>query len=271
MTDNYAVIGNPIEHSQSPFIHATFASAMNETISYDRISGDTDRFAEHADVFRKTGGKGMNVTAPFKLDAFSYATQRSKAVEMAGAANALKFADGEIWAENFDGCGLVRDVVDNLQQPLKAKRILLLGAGGSARGVVLPFLEQEPDELIIANRTRIKADALAETFSDYGHVRACGLDDIDDGPFDLIFNAICTKRANSSLRLDDRIFKDARLAYDLSYGGQSSFLEQAKHNDVYVRTGIGMLVEQAADSFAWWRGTRPDTKPVIEALMARFA
>ena len=162
MTDQYCVIGNPITQSKSPFIHSMFAQACGQDMSYTRLEAPSDGFANAVDAFVQSGGKGMNVTTPFKLEASDYATERSQAVKLAGAANALKFDGGQVYAENFDGIGLIRDVSDNLAMPLSGKRILLLGAGGAARGALLPMLEQKPKEVVIANRAIQKAYDLAK-------------------------------------------------------------------------------------------------------------
>ena len=189
MTDRYAVIGNPIGFSKSPLIHGMFAQATGQDIEYTAIEGPLGGFAGAVDAFRALGGKGLNITAPFKLDAFAYANERSERAQLAGAANAMKFDGDRVLAENFDGVGLVRDVTHNLVSPLKGKRVLLLGAGGAARGALLPFLEQQPAELAIANRSVDKAHALAKMGAAKGKVRGCAYAELVGQTFDVVFNA----------------------------------------------------------------------------------
>lgn len=273
MSDRYAVIGNPIAFSKSPLIHGSFAQATGQDIEYRKIEGPLGQFRETVDAFRAAGGQGLNITAPFKLDAYAYATERSPAAELAGAANAMKFEGDRVLAENFDGVGLVRDVVHNLGQPLAARRVLLLGAGGAARGALLPFLAEQPAELVIANRTEDKARELARIGARHGHVRGCGYDALEGEQFDIVFNA-----TSASLRADlppvpATVFASATLAYELAYGkGLTPFLRLAQGAGVqHLADGVGMLAEQAAEAFAWWRGVRPDTRAVIEQLTIPLA
>jgi shikimate dehydrogenase len=256
MTDKYAVIGNPIDFSKSPFIHMSFASSTQQDIAYTKILGPLGGFKETVDQFRSAGGRGINITAPFKLDAFQYASKRSPAAELAGAANALSFAGDEVIAENFDGVGLVRDVVHNLKHQLKNKRVLLLGAGGAARGALLPFLFEAPELLVIANRTLSKAQELnriaEKNKTQQTQVSALPFSELAGMQFDVIFNAT----------------RPESLAYELAYAkGLTPFLQLAKSSGVtHLADGVGMLAEQAAEAFAWWRGVRPDTSEVIRAL-----
>lgn len=271
MTDHYAVIGNPIDFSKSPAIHMAFARTTGQDIDYTKVLGPLGEFRPTVDAFRATGGLGMNVTAPFKLDAFAYATERSSRAEIAGAANALKFETNTVIAENFDGVGLVRDVVHNLAVAIKGKRVLLLGAGGAARGAVVPFVEQQPAHLVIANRAPAKADALATIARAAGVdcvVDACGLEDLREQTFDLVFNATSASLRGELPAVPMTVFGQTSLAYDLAYGkGLTPFLRLAQHAGVVqLADGVGMLVEQAAEAFAWWRGVRPHTADVIRAL-----
>ena len=270
MTDLYAVIGNPIHQSKSPLIHGMFAQATGQDLHYSAIEGPLDGFAAAVDAFRAAGGRGLNITAPFKLDAFAYATERSERAELAGAANAMKFDGDRVLAENFDGVGLVRDVVRNLNCPLKAKRVLLLGAGGAARGALLPLLEQEPAELVIANRSLDKAQALARIAeaSGAGHVRGCTYADLAGQAFDLVFNATSASLQTELPPVPASVFAPGCLAYELAYGkGLTPFLRMAQNAGVQrLADGVGMLAEQAAEAFEWWRGVRPDTRAVIEKL-----
>jgi shikimate dehydrogenase len=268
MTDRYAVIGNPIGHSKSPFIHGSFAAATGQELEYTALEAPVDGFAAALAAFRGAGGLGLNVTAPFKLDAFASASHRSERAELAGAANALKFAGAEVLAENFDGVGLVRDVVHNLGLPLRGRRVLLLGAGGAARGALLPFLAEEPAELVIANRTRDKALALAAIGAPRGRVRGCGYDELGERPFDAVFNATSASLRGELPPVPSAVFAGAQLAYELAYGkGLTPFLRLARDGGAArLADGVGMLAEQAAEAFLWWRGVRPGTADVIRAL-----
>jgi len=265
--DAYAVIGTPIGHSKSPQIHTLFAQATRQRMHYGAIEGRIGHFAEDVQRFRRGAGRGLNVTAPFKLDAFALATQHSEAARMAQAANALKFSGETVWAENFDGAGLVRDVVHNLHRPLRGQRILLLGAGGAARGALLPLLREQPAALVIANRTPQKAHALAALAASAA-VSACALDDLEGARFDVVFNATSASWQAHALALPGRAFAPGALAYDLTYGqGLTPFLRAARSAGVaQLADGVGMLVEQAALAFAWWRGVYPPTQAVIAQL-----
>ncbi len=268
MTDRYAVIGNPIAQSKSPFIHSTFAALTGQDLEYTRIEGEIGGFAKAVDAFRAAGGRGMNITAPFKLDAFAYATERSARAQLAGAVNALKFDGQRVIAENFDGIGLVRDLTHNLNFQLTGKRVLLLGAGGATRGALLPFLEQQPSELVIVNRSVAKAQELADKFQHAGGISACGYGDLGTQQFDIVLNATSASLHAELPPLPTSVFANGALAYDLTYGkGLTPFLQLARHAEVQrVADGVGMLAEQAAEAFEWWRGVRPDTKDVIAKL-----
>ena len=268
MTDRYAVIGNPIGHTKSPLIHGMFARATGQDMLYSALLGPTEHFVETAQAFRLGGGLGMNVTAPFKMDAFRWATGHSERAKLAGAVNALKFEDDHILAENFDGVGLVRDVVHNLGQPLRGKRVLVLGAGGAARGALLPFLAEQPALLVLANRTVGKAQALAKEVSAHGKVHACGLGDLGGQRFDVVFNATSASLSGELPAVAASVFGDDALAYELAYGkGLTPFLRLARNAGIKrLADGVGMLVEQAAEAFEWWRGVRPHTREVIDAI-----
>ena len=268
MRDRYAVIGNPIGHSRSPMIHGTFAKATGEDIEYIALEGPLDGFEGTVHDFRAEGGQGMNVTAPFKVQAFNMATDRLERAQLAGAANALKFDAGRIFADNFDGLGLVNDIQRNLGCPLHGRRVLLMGAGGAARGALLPFLEQHPAELVVANRTVDKAQALAQQFSARGNVRGCGYSELANARFDFVINATSASLKGELPAVPTNVFGDDCVAYDMVYGkGLTPFLRQARDaGAALVADGVGMLVEQAAEAFAWWRGVRPDTRSVIERL-----
>ena len=272
MTDKYAVIGNPIDFSKSPFIHMSFARSSQQDIEYTKILGPVGGFKETVDQFRKAGGRGINITAPFKLDAFQYATRRSPAAELAGAANALSFSGEEVIAENFDGVGLVRDVVHNLKHQLNNKRVLLLGAGGAARGALLPFLFEAPEILVIANRTLSKAQELKsiaeKNKAQQTNVSALSFPDLAGMQFDVIFNATSASLRNELPAIPATVFGSESLAYELAYAkGLTPFLRLAQNAGVrHLADGVGMLAEQAAEAFAWWRGVRPETGNVIREL-----
>jgi shikimate dehydrogenase len=270
MTDFYAVIGNPIHQSKSPLIHGMFAQATGQDMHYSAIEGPLDGFAGAVDAFRAAGGLGLNITTPFKLDAFAYATECSERAQLAGAANAMKFDGDRVLAENFDGIGLVRDVVHNLNCPLKARRVLLLGAGGAARGALLPFLAHEPAELVIANRSLDNAQALVRIAeaSGAGPVRGCTYQDLAGQAFDVVFNATSASLRTELPPVPASVFAPGALAYELAYGkGLTPFLRMARNAGVLqLADGVGMLAEQAAEAFEWWRGVRPDTRAVIEKL-----
>ena len=272
MTDRYAVIGNPISHTKSPLIHGLFAQEARQDMEYTAIEGPVEPDTAFADVvrmFAAGGGKGMNVTAPFKLKAFAMADERSERAALAGAVNALKFEGGRILADNFDGIGLLRDIEINLGLPMSGKRVLMLGAGGAARGALLPFLEAKPAELVIANRDVAKAQALAAQVAGRGAVVACGYADLEAmGRFDLVVNATSASLTGDLPPVPPSIFRPEGMAYELAYGKRlTPFLRLARNAGVRnIADGVGMLVEQAAEAFAWWRGVRPETRPVIDRL-----
>jgi shikimate dehydrogenase len=269
MTDHYAVIGNPVAQSKSPLIHAAFAKETNQDLDYVPIFGPIGGFAGRVDQFRREGGRGLNVTLPFKLDAFAYATDLSERARTAGAVNALKFDGARAFADNFDGVALVRDIRQNLGFPLAWKRILLLGAGGAARGVIAPLLQERPASFVIANRTPQNGAALAEEFSRFGPVDCLEYVELERAlAFDLIVNTTSASLQGEAPPVPARSFAEGSLAYDLVYGkGLTPFLRAARSAGApHIADGLGMLVEQAADAFEWWRGVRPQTKPVIEAL-----
>ncbi|KVP08667.1 shikimate dehydrogenase [Burkholderia ubonensis] len=276
MTDQYAVIGNPIGHTKSPLIHGLFAQETRQDISYTAIEGPIEpagAFATAVRAFFEDGGKGINVTAPFKLDAFAMSDERSERAMLAGAANALKYDGGRILADNFDGIGLVRDIEANLHLPMSGKRVLVLGAGGAARGALLPFLEAAPAELVIANRDVDKALALAAQVAGRGSLVAVSYADLARmGRFDLVVNATSASLTGDLPPVPPSVFSPAGTAYELAYGKRlTPFLRLAKNAGVHgIADGVGMLVEQAAEAFAWWRGVRPETSSVIDRLAVPF-
>jgi shikimate dehydrogenase len=268
MTDRYAVIGNPIGHSKSPLIHGTFATTTGQDLEYTAIEAPLDGFASAVHSFRANGGRGLNVTAPFKLQAFELATDRLERARLAGAANALKFEADRVFADNFDGVGLVNDIQRNLGVPLSGKRVLMLGAGGAARGALLPFLAQKPAKLVIANRTVEKATALAAEVASHARVVACGYRDIVDDRFDVVVNATSASLKGELPPVTPIVFGTGALAYELVYGkGLTPFLRLAQNAGAKrLADGVGMLVEQAAEAFVWWRGVRPQTRTLIDRL-----
>jgi shikimate dehydrogenase len=270
--DRYVVIGNPVAHSLSPEIHARFAEQTGERIEYSRLLVPEGRFMICAQEFFDAGGRGANVTLPFKVNAFHWATHHGERALRAGAANFLmQRAPLEIFADNTDGAGLVADLTRNLGVALSGARILLLGAGGAARGVIAPLLAQSPRSLLIANRTAAKAAELAREFGDLGPITATSLEAIGGEAFDVVINATSTSTRGEALELGALRWSPATFAYDMAYGGAAKpFLARAAAAGARASDGLGMLVEQAAESFALWRGKRPDTGPVLRALRERL-
>jgi shikimate dehydrogenase len=269
MTDQYAVIGNPIGHTKSPLIQGFFAEQTGQDMEYTAFEAPIGGFATRVDEFRRSGGLGLNITAPFKLDAFDYATELSERARLAGAVNAMKFSGNRVAAENFDGVGLTNDIQLNLKFPLKHRRVLLLGSGGAARGAILPFLKQQPAELVIVNRTISKAHELVERFSSYGTLSAVGYEALAGlGPFDVVVNATSASLRGELPPVPAESFASGCLAYELVYGkGLTPFLRVARDAGArQIADGVGMLVEQAAEAFEWWRGVRPATRPMIEKI-----
>lgn len=266
--DRYAVIGHPISHSKSPLIHRLFAQATGQTLEYTAIEAPLDGFKAAVEAFRAQGGRGMNVTLPFKLQAFGIATDPMESARLAGAVNALKFEGDRIWAQNFDGIGLVNDIQRNLGVSLAGKRVLLLGAGGATRGAILPMAAQQPALIAIANRTADKAHSLKADFAPRANLQTGGYDELAGESFDVVLNATSTGLSQAELPLPAGLFAPGALAYELVYGkGLTPFLQQARAAGVtQIADGVGMLVEQAAEAFEWWRGVRPETRPVIERL-----
>lgn len=263
MTDRYAVFGHPIAHSKSPQIHAAFARQTGQDMTYEAILAPKEGFADSVAAFVAAGGRGANVTVPFKEAAFRLAGRLSPRAERAGAVNTLRFDADGILGDNTDGAGLVADLTRNLGCVLAGKRVLLLGAGGAARGVIEPLLGQQPAAVVIANRTVSRAQDLAALF---GHgVRASGFDALDT-PFDLVVNATAASLAGELPPLSPRVFGAVTLAYDMMYGRDTPFLDFARSHGAATADGLGMLVEQAAEAFYLWRDVRPDTAPVIAAL-----
>jgi shikimate dehydrogenase len=267
----YAVMGNPVAHSKSPRIHTLFAHQFKHHIEYTAIQVDDGGFAQAVEQFRANGGAGLNVTVPFKQEAFHLADHLSERAKIAQAVNTLRFEpDGRLFGDNTDGTGLVHDLDKNLGVPLKDRRILVLGAGGAVRGVLAPLLKHRPALIVIANRTLSKARDLAEEFAHYGKVEASGFKELKGKHFDLVINGTAASLKGEVPPLPDNLFTTNALAYDMMYGEKSKpFLDWAAvHGAKQVEDGLGMLVEQAAESYLIWRGVRPETRSVIERLRA---
>jgi shikimate dehydrogenase len=268
MTDRYAVIGNPIAHSKSPAIHAAFARQCGQDMAYEAILAPLEGFRAAVEAFRQAGGRGMNVTVPFKLEALELADKPTERARQAGAVNTLRFEAGGVFGDNTDGTGLVRDIREELGIALRGKRVLILGAGGAARGVVLPLLEEQPAQLAIANRSVDKARTLKTEFASSGELVVGGFTDFAAGNFDVVINATSASLGGEELALPAGLFAPDSLAYDMVYGkGTTPFMATARRQGAArVADGLGMLVAQAAESFFIWRGVRPETAPVLRML-----
>jgi shikimate dehydrogenase len=269
MTDHYAVIGNPIAHSKSPAIHAAFAHQTGQQMTYGRILGDLDDFGGDVRQFVAEGGRGLNVTLPFKQQAFALLGDLSPGAAAAGAVNTIVVLDGGLLCgDNTDGAGLVRDLTANHGFSFAGKRLLLLGAGGAARGVLRPLLEQKPAELVIANRTAARAAELAASAGAADGVSGGGLDGLSGQPFDLIINATSSGLDGAVPRLPEQCLAEGGWTYDMLYADEPTpFCRWGQaRGAARALDGLGMLVEQAAESFALWRGVRPETSPVIAML-----
>lgn len=271
MTDRYAVFGHPIAHSKSPEIHAAFARQTGQVLSYEAILAPLDGFIASAIRFQEAGGCGANITVPFKQQAFEWCQQRTPRAQKAGAVNTILFRDNTVLGDNTDGAGLIADLQQNLQFVITQKRVLLLGAGGAAHGVIGPLLACAPARLVVANRTVERARELSAHFQHAGlpTVEACGLTDLTEA-FDLIINATAASLGGELPKVSSRIFETSSLAYDMMYGKTlTPFLAWAQQHGAQTADGVGMLVEQAAEAFYLWRGVRPATAPVISALRAQ--
>lgn len=265
----YAVMGSPVSHSKSPLIHSLFAEQCGIALEYRAIHVDQGSFESAVRQFRAIGGRGLNITVPFKLEAWQLAGRRSARAELAGAVNTLKFLDsGKIYGDNTDGAGMIQDIVVNLGVPVKDASVLVLGAGGAVRGVLGPLLEAKPAVVHIANRTVAKARELAENFSQLGPCTASGLDKIGTASYDIVINGTAASLQGVVPDLPASIFADGGLAYDMMYGSKpTAFLVWADKNGAsHCSDGLGMLVEQAAESFEIWHSVRPQTAAVIQQL-----
>jgi shikimate dehydrogenase len=276
MIDRYAVIGNPVAHSKSPQIHTLFAYENGQDMEYGRLLAPLDGFRHTVERFRAEGGKGLNVTLPFKEEAYRLATSHSERARTAEAVNTLRFDASGIYGDNTDGAGLVRDIRDNLGFAIAGRRVLMLGAGGAARGVIGPLLAEHPKDLTIANRTVERARALERHFGPQSAsqpaptVRASTYEALSGSQFDIVVNATSASLAGALPPLPRGVYAAGALAYDMMYGrGLTPFLEHARAEGAgRTADGLGMLIEQAAESFFVWRGLRPRTAGVLASLRA---
>lgn len=273
-SDKYAVFGNPIKHSKSPQIHRMFAEQTRQQLSYRAHKVDVGKFADAAKSFFDNGGKGLNITVPFKMDAYNFADELSDRARLAGAVNTLALQDdGKIYGDNTDGAGLVRDICENLAWEVTDKRVLLLGAGGAIRGVLEPLMKLNPSQVLIANRTVEKAQKLARDFSEFGNVGACSFEALNANQYDLIINGTSASLAGELPPLPSDALTNEGCCYDMMYSAAPTpFMRWGAENAAWaVSDGLGMLVEQAAESFCIWRGTRPTTRGVIDAIREQLA
>lgn len=271
MTDRYMVVGNPIAQSRSPRIHSLFAEQSGEDIFYDSMLVEPEEFDQVAGEFFSSGGKGMNITAPFKQDAYRFAQRLSTGARTAGAVNTLsRESTGEIVGHNTDGVGLVADLVRQ-QQPVNDQKILVLGAGGAVRGVLEPLLNMAPAKLVIANRTYDKAEQLAKGYAGYGSIEACPIDQLTAECFDLVINGTSASLAGQTIELPREILGNACFCYDMVYSSEpTAFMNWAAEAGARTSDGLGMLVGQAAESFRIWRGVSVDIVKVIATLRAEM-
>ena len=273
MTDQYAVFGNPINHSKSPAIHRQFAEQTGQDLHYAKQLVAEDAFVKTAQAFFAEGGKGLNVTIPFKVEAFHFAQQLTPRAECAGAVNTLAIqADGKILGDNTDGIGMVHDM-HNLGWELRGKRILVLGAGGAVRGIMQPVLAEYPTQVVIANRTLSKAEELAVHFHDLGDVQARSFEQLAGERFDVVINGTSASLSGDLPPLPTGLLNPNASCYDLMYGAEPTvFLKwAAEQGAVKLADGLGMLVGQAAEAFYLWRQIRPEVVPVITALRRQLS
>ncbi|WP_417596160.1 shikimate dehydrogenase [Oceanospirillum sp.] len=273
MTDRYAVFGNPIAHSKSPQIHQAFARQTQQLLSYEALLAPVDAFAQSLRAFLADQGRGCNITVPFKQDAFETAEQLTARAQRAGAVNTLWLAeDGQLWGDTTDGVGLVRDLTDNQQVGISGQRVLILGAGGAVRGVIEPILEQKPASVMIANRTVSKAELLVDIFKDLlpegCTLSVCGFTDLEGQQFDQVINGTAASLSGDLPPLPDNLLADNAACYDMMYGAETTVFNQwaLNHGAAKAIDGLGMLVEQAAESFRIWRGVKPETTEVLADL-----
>lgn len=273
MTDLYAVFGNPINHSKSPHIHRQFAEQTGQDMHYNKQLVNEGEFEQAAQQFFAEGGKGLNITVPFKVNAFNFAQRRTPRAERAGAVNTLaKLADGTILGDNTDGIGMIHDM-HNLGWEIEGKRVLVLGAGGAVRGILQPLLEEKPARVVIANRTLSTAETLAKNFLDLGDVSAKGFAQLEGEVFDLVINGTSASLQGELPPLPNKLLANNACCYDMMYGAEPTiFLQWAKQQGATaLADGLGMLVGQAAEAFYLWRQIRPEVVPVITAMRRQLA
>jgi len=269
LIDHYAVFGHPINHSKSPRIHRLFAEQTGQALEYTAQDVPAEQFQTAVAAFFAEGGKGLNCTVPLKELAWSYADHKTERAQLSKAVNTLALqADGSLLGDNTDGIGLATDLIDNHDLDLSGIRILILGAGGASRGIILPLLEQAPQTLVIANRTVDKAINLAVEFHNRGPISGCGFDDLNNRQFDLILNATSASLSGQLPPLPAGLLAENGVCYDLAYGNEPTafVLWGLENHAAKSLDGLGMLIEQAAEAFFIWRGVRPNTQPVIELL-----
>lgn len=269
MPDRYAVIGNPVSHSKSPQIHAAFARQTGQDMVYVKLAAPVRDFRKELDRFIAHGGRGLNVTVPFKRNAADACDTLSERSKFAQAVNTLIFADGKIHGENTDGAGLLHDLEKNLRVGIHGRRVLIMGAGGAARGVMMPLIAKGARMIVVANRDVAKARVFEERFGLFGNVRARGYDELAGVAFDLVINATSASLQGNIPPVPKSVFAQDCVVYDMVYaaGGTTPFLDMARECGALTTSdGLGMLVEQAAESFFIWRGVRPDTAPVLDML-----
>lgn len=274
MTDRYGVIGHPVAHSQSPFIHTRFAEQTGEDLVYEAIHSEPGEFRQTIAAFRSAGGRGLNVTLPFKQEAFALSAETTARARRAAAVNTLRFDDdGKLFGDNTDGEGLLRDLADNLGIEVGGRRVLLVGAGGAARGVLGPLLDAGPAELRLVNRTPARARALRDAFAGAENLRVGGFDALEGGAFDLVINATSASVSGDVPPVPASALAPGACVYDLMYAPEpTAFVRWGRDVGAAQSVdGLGMLVAQAAESFYLWRGVRPDTGPVLGALRDRLA
>jgi len=267
----FAVMGNPVTHSKSPLIHSQFGEQLGIALEYTAIQVDVGGFKQAVDAFAASGGRGLNITVPFKGEAWEYAERRSAHAELAGAVNTLAFGK-EVTGDNTDGSGIVRDIQENLGVTIAGRRVLVVGAGGATRGVLQPICEQHPATCVVANRTPDRAVSVASDLNPSldMEIEASGLEGVDGHEFDIVINATAASLAGELPAVSPSVVASATLAYDMMYAKeQTPFMRWAdEHGASRCSDGLGMLVEQAADAFAIWHGQRPDTTPVLQRLRA---
>ena len=271
--DHYCLFGNPVAHSKSPQIHGRFAELTGQTMVYDKTLVPLGEWAQALAGFIAAGGKGCNITVPFKTDAFASATQRSERAELAQACNMLRFENGQIHADNTDGQGLVNDIRDNAGVPIAGARVLLIGAGGASSGALGPLILAGAREIVLSNRTLPKAQALVQRHAALAARAGCALHSLPlDAPgegFDIVINATSTSMAGAAVPVPDSVLRAGTLAYDMMYGPAAApFAEWARQHGAVPCDGLGMLIEQAAEAFAQWRGVRPPTRQVLDEMRA---